>query len=269
MSQYGVLRIEKYTRGSVRGLQVHDLRSATSSRTNGDIDWNKSHKNYDLCSRQCRNFEKAVESRLEKVARKTRGNSVVMCQALATASHEFFNGKSEEEIRAFFEKCYKEIADEFGEENIVSAVVHLDEKTPHMHLNFVPLTKDNRLSAKELLTPQSLTALQNKMHQNVFQEYGLKRGESNKEMKHISTLNYKIITLEKEIRQKQEELNSLQSQLDNNELYQLRQNLKSLQSKLSKMFEVLESDPQLMEEYKLAIDRLERSKSTISNELEL
>ena len=38
-----------------------------------------------------------------------------------------------------------------GEENIISAVVHMDEKTPHLHLCFVPLTKDGRLSAKEIL----------------------------------------------------------------------------------------------------------------------
>lgn len=251
MSQYGVLRVEKYTRGSVRGLQVHDLRSATSSRTNGDIDWNKSHKNYDLCSRQCRNFEKAVESRLEKVARKTRGNSVVMCQALATASHEFFDGKSEEEIRAFFEKCYKEIADEFGEENIVSAVVHLDEKTPHMHLNFVPLTKDNRLSAKELLTPKTLTALQDRMHRKVFAEYGLKRGEKKDEIKHISTLNYKVLTLEREIQDKESQL----ARLTNEQLFKMQKHIDELTYRLKEMMDVIQSDKELMQEYLTARDK--------------
>ncbi len=268
MSQYGVLRIEKYTRGSVRGLQVHDLRSANNSKTNGDIDWSRSHKNYDLCERQCRNFEKAVEDRLSKVKRKTRGNSVVMCQAMITASHEFFEGKSEKDIRDFFQKSYNEIAEEFGEDNIISATVHLDEKTPHMHLNFVPLTKDNRLSAKELLTPKTLTALQDKMHQKVFSNYGLERGKKQNKIKHISTLNYKILTLEKTIRYKQKELNDIQSQLNNSELYKARQHIKELSSRLNEMMSVIQSDPDLMTEYLKARD-IYYKKTKEENELEL
>ena len=80
--------------------------------------------------------------------------------------------------------------------------------------------------------------------------------KTNKELKHLSTLNFKIITLQTEIDKKRQELNELQNQLNNNELYQLRQNLKTMQDKLTKMFEVLESDPQLMQEYKQAIQRL-------------
>ena len=53
-----------------------------------------------------------------------------------------------------------------------------------------------------------------------------------------------------------DKIKGLQNQLDNNEIYQLRKNLKSMQEKLSKMFEVLESDPQLMSEYKQAIEKL-------------
>lgn len=51
----------------------------------------------------------------------------------------------------YFNRAFDFLKERVGEENIISAVVHMDEKTPHLHLCFVPLTKDKRLSAKEIL----------------------------------------------------------------------------------------------------------------------
>lgn len=51
----------------------------------------------------------------------------------------------------YFNRAFDFLKERVGEENIISAVVHMDEKTPHLHLCFVPLTKDGRLSAKEIL----------------------------------------------------------------------------------------------------------------------
>lgn len=53
---------------------------------------------------------------------------------------------------AFFQACYDHMAEQFGEANVVSAYVHLDESQPHMHFAFVPVTQDGRLSAKNVLT---------------------------------------------------------------------------------------------------------------------
>jgi hypothetical protein len=70
---------------------------------------------------------------------------------LITASPEFFKGKKREEVKAFFERTTDFLAKKLGRDNIFSAVVHMDEKTPHLHLCFTPLTKDGRLSAKDIL----------------------------------------------------------------------------------------------------------------------
>ena len=51
----------------------------------------------------------------------------------------------------YFNRAFDFLKERVGEENIISAVVHMDEKTPHLHLCFVPLAKDKRLSAKEIL----------------------------------------------------------------------------------------------------------------------
>lgn len=66
-------------------------------------------------------------------------------------SGNFAKGKKYEEIRAYFEEALRFIERYQPKETIISAVVHMDEKTPHMHLSFVPLTKDGRLSAKEIV----------------------------------------------------------------------------------------------------------------------
>ena len=56
------------------------------------------------------------------------------------------------------------MADKVGKQNIISAVVHREEKTPHMHLSFCPITKDNRLSAKDILEIKKLVFSFWKMH---------------------------------------------------------------------------------------------------------
>ena len=253
MAQYGILRLQKYDGGAVRGIDTHVERRATSSRTNPDIDFAKSCNNFDLQSLYQGTFNSRIKNVLEKNGiTKTRKNAVVLAELLFTASPTFFDKKSDDEIRQYFTDCYDFACKEYGKENIISAVVHLDEKTPHLHLELVPI-KDNKLNARELFNYKT-TEMQNKAHKQVFSKYGLDRGETNKELKHISTLNYKILTLEEKIRYKQKELSDLQTQLNNNELYQARQHIKELSNRLNEMMNVIQSDPDLMTEYLNARD---------------
>ncbi len=84
---------------------------------------------------------------------------------------------------------YKFAADRWGKDNIVRATVHMDEKTPHMHLHFVPLTEDGRLSAKDIINKKNLKALQND-YAKVMQPYGLSRGMEGSKQQHITTKQY-------------------------------------------------------------------------------
>lgn len=260
MSNYGIFRIKKYDGGAVRGIEKHVQREASSSRTNPDIDYARSSKNYNLHNRYQGTYKQAIEKRLRECGiEKVRKNGVQMVELLFTASHDFFKDKTDDEIRQYFQDCYNWACSKYGIENIITAQVHLDEYTPHMHLEFIPICR-NKLNARELFK-RPLTEIQNEVYKNVFKNYGLERGESiEQKRQHISTLNFKIITLQQEIDNKRHELSVLQNELDNNELYQLRANLKSMQDKLSKMFDVLESDPQLMQEYKQAIAKLKEER---------
>ena len=124
---------------------------------------------------------------------------------LITASPEFFKGKSPKEIAAYFQRAADFLIDRVGRENIVSAMVHMDEKTPHLHLVFVPLTKDNRLCAKEIIGNRAnLTKWQDDFHACMVEQYpDLERGESASKTgrKHIPTRLFKqAVNLSKQAR---------------------------------------------------------------------
>ena len=97
-----------------------------------------------------------------------------------TASPEFFRGKKKAEIKAYFQETLDFIQQHQNPRTIISAVVHMDEKTPHMHLCFVPLTEDKRLSAKEIVgNKKKLTWWQDEFWKHMVKKYpDLERGES-------------------------------------------------------------------------------------------
>ena len=103
-----------------------------------------------------------------------------MVEALGTASPEFFKGKKKGEIKAYFQEALDFIREHQDSKTIISAVVHMDEKTPHMHLSFVPLTADGRLSAKEIVgNKKKLTQWQDRFWEHMVKKYpDLERGES-------------------------------------------------------------------------------------------
>lgn len=103
-----------------------------------------------------------------------------MDKALVTASPKFFKGKKRAEIRAFFEEAVCFIEKYQGKSTMISAVVHMDEKTPHMRLSFVPLTRDKRLSAKDIVgSKKKLNWWQDQFWKHMVKRWpDLERGES-------------------------------------------------------------------------------------------
>ena len=75
-----------------------------------------------------------------------KSNSIILCEMIFTSDKEFFDNIGEEKTKRYFRESYKFVCDykNLGEKNIISAVVHLDEGVPHMHLIFTPVvhTKD-------------------------------------------------------------------------------------------------------------------------------
>ena len=143
-AQYGILRFKKYKGPAISPIEAHNERTKEQYASNPDIDTNRSRYNLHLVQPQGRYREEA-DRMIAAAHCRVRKDSVRVVEALVTASPEFFKGKSPKEIQAFFQRAADFLIGRVGRENIVSAVVHMDEKTPHLHLAFVPLTEDNRL----------------------------------------------------------------------------------------------------------------------------
>ena len=143
---YAIVRNEKLTRDEAKGRYIHNERK-TRGHTNKDIDLERTHLNYYLKKNELSYIKEFDNLRKEKDLKgHIKSNSIIMCEMLFTSDKEFFDNIGEKEIKRYFEECYKFVCNykNLGEENILSAVVHLDEGVPHMHLVFTPVvhTKD-------------------------------------------------------------------------------------------------------------------------------
>ena len=194
MPQYAILRFAKHKGNPARPLEAHHERQKEKYASNPDIDTAKSKYNFHIVKPEGRYYH-FIQSRIEQAGCRTRKDSTRFVDTLITASPEFFKDKPPKEIQAFFQRTADFLIQRVGRENIVSAVVHMDEKTPHLHLTFVPLTQDNRLCAKEIIGNRAnLTKWQDDFHAYMVEKYpDLERGESASKTgrKHIPTRLFK------------------------------------------------------------------------------
>ena len=143
---YAIVRNEKLTRDEAKGRYVHNERK-TKGHTNKDIDPERIHLNYYLKKNELSYIKEFDKLRKENDLKgHIKSNSIILCEMLFTSDKDFFDKIGEHETKRYFEESYKFVCNykNLGEENIISAVVHLDEGVPHMHLVFVPVihTKD-------------------------------------------------------------------------------------------------------------------------------
>ena len=194
MASFAILRIEKRKLGSVTPINNHHERLKEKYKSNEDIDPERTHLNYHLVEPEGKYREKALE-RIEEVGAKRRKDSVVMQDVLITASPDWIDAKSYEEQVEYFDHAFEFIANRYGRDNILSAVVHMDEAHPHMHLVFVPITPEGKLSSKTLMGgPKGMEKLQDDFHEHMSRKYpDLTRGISKKitKRRHISPQMYK------------------------------------------------------------------------------
>ena len=248
---FGICRVQKIKGASgVVGLQLHNRREREHSNSNPDIDLNRSSLNYSLTDNRTMNYNKLIDERLKqayKGKKAIRKDAVRMCEILFTSDGEFFSHISEQEQRQFFLDCFEFAAQRYGRENIIAATVHLDEATPHLHLDFVPLTPDGRLSAKEILgnRPQ-LQQLQDDFFSAVSSKYGLERGQradiENKKRprKHLETAEYKEKIAKERTQRAEQAIQSANQRIQEVEQEQrtAEQHLQDLKGKVLKAEEV-------------------------------
>ena len=258
MPQYAILRFEKHKGNPARPLEAHHERQKEKYASNPDIDTIKSKYNFHIVKPEGRYYH-FIQNRIEQAGSRTRKDSTRFVDTLITASPEFFKGKSPKEIQAFFQRAADFLIQRVGRENIVSAVVHMDEHTPHMHLTFVPLTKDNRLCAKEILGNRaSLSRWQDDFLAYMVEKYSdLERGESASKTgrKHIPTRLFKqAVSLSKQAR-------AIEAALDGINPLNAGKKKEEALAMLKKWFPQMENFSGQLKKYKVTItDLLEENK---------
>ena len=199
---YAIMRFKKTGTGGIAPAQKHNEREKTKYKSNPDIDPARTKDNYHIIKPD-KPYRAILKEKISTANCRIRKDSVLMIETMLTASPEFMNNLQAEEQKKFFRLATQFFEKEIGKENIISAVVHLDEKTPHMHLCFVPLTLDGHLSAKKIIGDrQKLCRWQDLYHNFMAKEFpDLERGRAAKETgrQHIPTWMLKRTTeLEKD-----------------------------------------------------------------------
>lgn len=200
------MRVEKRGRADVYGIQLEANRTEEQHEKGlefdkSDIDWGKTDDNIFLVQTEQWNKEiTKVTKRIEtENGKKTRKDAVVLLDGLFTASPEFFEGKTTQEIKKYFEDCLDFYVKEYcqgDETRVLNAVIHLDETTPHMQVASIPVytsESGNRLNAKIIMGNKTdYRKRQDRFFEAVSEKYGLERGEP------ASAINDKVHTTKRE-----------------------------------------------------------------------
>ena len=181
------------------------------------------------------------------------------------------------DIERWSQDIYQFTCQEFGEENITSFIVHLDELNPHVHCMVVPITPDGRLSAKDMLGGKDINAARQRMKRlhdhlaEINRKWGLDRGDSIEETgaKHRSLENYRrdllheSKALEMELSEKRRTLEDLNAEIQKAEravkglttmIGNLEQQQKNVEAEILRLEFQLRNGQGNVEELKKAID---------------
>lgn len=219
--------MEKYKRQDVTPVEKENERDENYQGSNPQIDSKRTSGNYHLIYPQGKYID-MINKRLATLTlkRKIRSDAILMNSFVIGSNGEFFKGMRAWEQHAFFEDCSRFFMEKYGYENMLSAVVHVDETTPHLHLNFVPIN-DGRLSSKSLFDRKKLAELQTELWEQVGKKYGLQRGKENSHATHITAAEHKAKVIVQTAEQKRDEIDR-QTEQKQAELDELTQTVEAV-----------------------------------------
>ena len=284
---YAIIRNANYKKDNLAGLYKHNERKNTNY-SNKDINKTNSVKNYSLkhCNTTYSNALNILQKENNLQGRIIKTTNVV-CEFIITSDKTFFDEIGEEETQRYFRTAYEFVANyqNLGEKYILSAKVHLDETTPHLHLVFVPVvhTKDkngtpiDKIACSEYWKGKdSYRKLQDNFYKHITKAgFHLERGNS-KENTHIpietlkSVTNYNNIKYEIE-NEKIEALETHSQELILAQNRELIKNTNKLKLQLSKAYKAIETVETLKREntnLKCENEQLKKENHTLKNYIE-
>lgn len=190
--------MDKYHRQDIVGIERENERDENyKSKKNPQIDNARTPNNYHIIRTET--YLSYIDKRIKELApkRKIKDDAVLTNSFILGSDGEFFERLSTYQQQDFFFDCTKFFAERYGEENIISAVVHTDETNPHMHLNLIPVL-EGRLCSKKLFDRKALRELQTVFHEKAGKKWGLKRGKIGSKAEHLDTVAFKLKKMKEE-----------------------------------------------------------------------
>ena len=202
---YAIIRNANYKKNNLAGLYKHNERKNTNY-SNKDINKNNSIKNYSIkqCNTTYANAIKILQQENNLQGRIIKTTNVA-CEFIITSDRDFFEMIGEEETKRYFQTAYNFVASykNLGEKYILSAKVHMDESTPHLHLVFIPVVhkqdKNKKMIDKIACSEywkgkDSYRQLQDDFYKYIVEHgFNLERGKS-REIEHLSIEKLKQVT---------------------------------------------------------------------------
>ena len=209
---YMVARMQKMKAVKLGGAYRHNER-IFENHSNKDIDTSRSHLNYELTERDRElSYKSQIEDYINenKVSERAIRKDAVLCDEwIITSDKTFFEKLDQEKTRDFFETAKNYFAENYGEENIAYASVHLDESTPHMHMGVVPF-ENGKLSSKAMFDREELKKIQDELPKYMNEHgFDLQRGELNSEAKHKTVAEFKKDLATTDLHQELDRLNEV------------------------------------------------------------
>ena len=169
------MHVAKYNKSATGHMCAHyerrkDDRGEYIKFGNQNIDLSRTHLNYNLAPEH--DQIEFIQQRTSEVKCQKRADVNVMCDWVVTAPE----GLDQGHLKEFFKASYDFFEKRYGRENVISAYVHMDETTPHMHFAFVPVVFDKKrelykVSAKQLLTKTELKRMHPDLTRHLKEEY--------------------------------------------------------------------------------------------------
>jgi hypothetical protein len=219
----------------------HNFRTA-KKYSNQDINLHMSKNNMVLHTHNNQDILKVLDDRLNLVHDKIRDDAVLCLDFIVSADKEFFDTLTIDEQKQYFKNSLDFLNEKFGADNLLYAVVHFDETTPHMHIAYVPLLVKQRkgkdifcLSAKEFLTPIILKNIQSDMPKFLnSKKFNVKRGREHSKAKHKTVVELKLEA------QEQNEIKKALNNAFQRELEQEKARTERLNAELQQQLQIAE-----------------------------
>lgn len=212
---YAIIRNKNYKMNAVPLMERHNER-LNHNYSNKDIDLSRTSENYYLKRIQAETYQQEFER--IRTRQELKGNlrlhgekqSTVLCEFVITSDKDFFDRLGTDRTKRFFQDAYDFVtAKAGGEQYVLSAVVHMDEATPHMHVAFIPVIngKDRkgkpckRINCSEFWKGRdSYSRLQDEYYDFITSRgYDLERGEKGSTAEHLSVAEYKLKKTEEQL----------------------------------------------------------------------